>query len=396
MRHQLIIALLAVAAFVAAPALAQQPKVAATPMLPTYGQPVKLELRDSPPTYLPGTRYTVNGYTVNVDYEYASASAGHGADFGAQALDLGELPPGNYTVNARLYDIDRPRDAPKVVQGTIAVAPPEEWGLYTVPSLPQAFSTTHAVIKSAAYFDPKSMKASLAGNVIRVNFDYRADAPSYGPPPAPGYQAYGSVRLPLLQPGSYRLEGWGRSNGGAYEKFFDTEIFVDPTTPVIEYYSATLDHYFMAMGADEIDLLDKGGQGDWKRTGQRFVAWSKSYYAMPGAVPVCRFYARGPNSHFFTGSKAECDYLKSLETKQRAEAQAQGKQFLGWGYEGIAFHALVPVNGQCMEGEKPVYRVYNGRASQNDSNHRFTADSTQYQAMMPGWLDENVQFCSLP
>jgi hypothetical protein len=249
------------------------------------------------------------------------------------------------------------------------------------------------MVKSAAYFDPRSMRASLSGNVVRVDFDYSPSAPASGAAPD-GMQAYGSVRIPDLNPGSYRIEGWGRANGGAYEKFFSRDVVVASTTEVVEYYSATLDHYFMALGADEIALIDRGGAGDWKRTGLRFKAWSRQSDAAPGAVGVCRFYARGPNSHFFTGSKQECDYLKAIEQQQRADAAASGKPFLGWGYEGIAFWAWFPVNGQCPAGAAPVYRVYNARAAQNDSNHRFTTDPVQYSAMSAGWTDEGVQLCS--
>ena len=394
MRH-LFIALSMIAAF-AGSAFAQQPKVAASPQLPTYGQPIRIELRDAPLTYLPATRYSINGSSITLDYEYLSTSFGPwGPDFGSAPVSLGELPPGNYTVTARLFDLDSaPTAAPKLAQATLAIAPPAQWGLYTVPAEPQAYAMTHAVIKSAAYFDPKTMRATVSGNVIRVDFDYRGDAPASGAAPAAGWQAYGSVRIPDLQPGSYRIEGWGRESGKPYEKFFEKSLVIAGTTPVVEYYSATIDHYFMAMGADEIDLIDRGKQGDWKRTGQRFKAWSKQAFAAPGAVPVCRFYARGANSHFFTGSRAECDYLKTLEQQQRAEATAQGKAFMGWGYEGIAFWALMPVNGQCPANTTPIYRMYNGRAAQADSNHRFTGDPMQYSAMLAGWIDENVQLCS--
>lgn len=384
------------AACIALPAFAQ-PKVAANPTLPSYGTPVRIELRDTDwPTYLPATRYTVRGSNITIDFEYITAGFGPlRADFGYEAVPLGELVPGNYTVTARLHNIDKPATAPLTITSSLAVVPPGPWGLYTIPVEPQARSATHVMVKSAAYFDPRSMRASISGNVVRVDFDYQSSAPASGATPD-GMQAYGAVRIPDLAPGSYRIEGWGRTNGGPYEKFFTRDLVVASTTPVVEYYSASLDHYFMALGADEVALLDQGSQGDWKRTGHRFKAWSRQSDAAPGAVPVCRFYARGPNSHFFTGSRQECDYLKALEQQQRADAAARGTAFMGWGYEGIAFWALVPVNGQCVAGTTPVYRTYNNRAAQNDSNHRFTADPVQYSAMTAGWTDEGAQFCSLP
>ncbi|HET6264013.1 MAG TPA: hypothetical protein VFD95_04100, partial [Usitatibacter sp.] len=69
-------------------------------------------------------------------------------------------------------------------------------------------------------------------------------------------------------------------------------------------------------------------------------------------------------------------------------------QFLSWAYEGIAFHALAPKGGQCPAGSAPVFRVYNDRAVQNDSNHRFTADDAQHFAMSVGWIDEGVALCA--
>ena len=85
--------------------------------------------------------------------------------------------------------------------------------------------------------------------------------------------------------------------------------------------------------------------------------------------------------------------LKSLESSQRADATAKGQSFLGWQFEGTVFYALVPSGGQCPANTAPVYRLYNNRAKQSDSNHRFTADGPMRAAML-GWVDEGVAFCS--
>lgn len=395
-----IFSILAATFFAPALALAQdQPKISASPFLPAYGQSVKFELNAGASLiYLPATRYSVVGSTINIDYDYLSSGFGpFGPDFGQQALSIGEIAPGNYTVQARLFDIADPSAAPKVVQGSLAVVPPGSWGLYTIPAQPQAAAATSVIVKSAAYFDPASMRVSVSGRTVRVNFDYLSSAPGTGSAPD-GMRTYGAARIPAnLQPGNYTIEGWGRTNGGAYEKFFTQSIQVAATTPVVEYYSPSLEHYFMAMGSDEIALLDRGAQGDWKRTGQSFKAWMRPQDAAAGAQPVCRFYARGPNSHFFTGSRQECDYLKALEQQGRADAAAAGKPFLGWGYEGIAFYALMPVNGQCPASSTPVMRFYNNRWMQNDSNHRFAVDATQQMAMSASsWVPEGAQFCSAP
>ncbi|HEX4780174.1 MAG TPA: hypothetical protein VH301_05435, partial [Usitatibacter sp.] len=107
------------------------------------------------------------------------------------------------------------------------------------------------------------------------------------------------------------------------------------------------------------------------------------------------FYAGGPNSHFYTASPSDCQGLKDLEQQQRAQAAAAGQPFLGWGYEQIAFYALVPVNGQCPGDTVPVYRAYNNGFATNDSNHRFMADPQMRSAELGlGWSDEGAVFCS--
>jgi len=374
------------------PAAAQ--RLAVNPTLPQYGQPVAIEVRDTTyDVYLPATRYTKSGSTITIDYEYVNDGFGPTQPaFGPALVSLGELAAGNYTVQARLHDIDRPTAAPTVVTTNLAVVPPAEWGIYSVPREPRAFSATQVMIRSAAYFDPATMRASVSGNVVRVDFTYRGDAPMTGATPA-GMTTFASVDLPPLASGQYTFEGWGKIAGGTYERFFSKSVRVASSVPVVEYYSATLDHYFISAGHDEIALVDRGGMGDWKRTGQGFVAWASAADAPPGAVPVCRFYARGPNSHFYTGSRQECDQLKALELSQRADAQARGQPFLGWAYEAIAFWAVMPQGSQCPAGLSPVWRAYNNRALQMDSNHRFMKDVVQRESMV-GWADEGAQLCA--
>jgi hypothetical protein len=368
----------------------------AAPSLATYGQPVQVELRDVS-VYLPATRFTRVGTTIVVDYEYAPNAFVARPDFGTAPVRLGELVPGNYTIQARLFRMDEPAAAPQVMTQSLAVAPPDGWGIYLIPRAPEAFAPTDVMIRSAAYFDPGSMRVTTNGSSIRVDFDYRGDAFVGGPVPA-GTTSFAAVRLPALAPGHYTVEGWGRdkSKGAPAERYFSQAFTVSSAVQVVEYYAESLDHYFMTAAPDEVALLDGGGMGGWKRTGQRFKAWLRMGDAPPNAKPVCRFYATGPNSHFYTGSAEDCQYLKALESSQRADAQSRGEPFAGWAFENIAFYALVPENGQCMPGTTPVYRAYNDRAVDNDTNHRFTSDPRQRVAMVMTWLDEGVAFCSPP
>jgi len=392
-----VLAPLALAAVVAPAASAAQ--LVTTPSLATYGQPVSVELRDTTaPAYLPATRFTRVGSTIVIDYEYApNAFTAGRPDFGTPNVALGELVPGNYVIEARLFSMDNPTAPPKVVTQSLAVAPPENWGIYLIPKAPEAFEPTDVMIRSAAYFEPGSMQVTTNGNVVRVSFDYRGDAPVGGPIPT-GTTSFAAARLPALAPGHYTVEGWGRdkSTGAAAERYFSQAFTVSSAVNVVEYYSEALDHYFMTAAPDEAALLDGGGMGGWKRTGHEFKAWLRMGDAPPNAKPVCRFYASGPNSHFYTADPGECEQIKAVEAYQRADAQARGQPFLGWAFENIAFYALTPENGQCAPGTTPVYRAYNDRAPQNDTNHRFMSDARQRVAMLMTWLDEGVAFCSPP
>ena len=85
-----------------------------------------------------------------IDYEFAQVEFGPwGPDFGQTPLPLGELPPGNYTITARLHAVDNPTATARTATGTIAVVPPDGWGIYSVPAAPQARSGLSATIHAA-------------------------------------------------------------------------------------------------------------------------------------------------------------------------------------------------------------------------------------------------------
>jgi hypothetical protein len=334
------------------------------------------------------------GNSIVVDYEYQTSLAVPTVSFSYEGVDVGELVPGNYTMQARLFDTDR-LDAPvQLVFGAFTVAPVPEWSAYVRPRTPEAFEPFSVVVHSAAYFDPVSMRASVAGNVIRVDFDYDGNAPVGGPMP-PGFVEFSSVGVSGLSPGAYDVLVYGSAlPGGTPVLYFTGAVSVPSHSAVIEYYQEHLRHYFIAAGPDEVALLDGGGQGGWKRTGQRFSAWLRAGDAPITARAACRFYALGPNSHFFTADAAECSGLRSIEADQRALALASGTTFLGWGYEGTGFYTYTPGGGECPPGGSPIHRYYNNRAQLNDSNHRFSADGLTQSKMASSWTDEGVQLCS--
>lgn len=156
------------------------------------------------------------------------------------------------------------------------------------------------------------------------------------------------------------------------------------SVPVVEYYNVNLGHYFVTAGQGEMNAIDSGAAGPgWQRTGLGFRAYIPESGVAAGALPVCRFYGTpgvGPNSHFYTVDAGECDSVK---------------QDRGWTNEGMAFFIPAPQGGNCPSGLQPVYRAYNNRYAQNDSNHRYSTDLSRLQAMQAkGWSLENAVFCA--
>lgn len=156
---------------------------------------------------------------------------------------------------------------------------------------------------------------------------------------------------------------------------------------VTEFYNATLDFYFVTASAVEGASIDAGGSGPgWTRTGNVFKTG--------GPDAVCRF--RGvpagngppPASHFYTADVNECNQVK-LDP--------------GWFFENLDFATTPPLPGAngatCPAGLVNVYRAYNNRFAQHDSNHRVTANLAAYQQQIApgtGWTGEGVVMCAQP
>ncbi len=165
------------------------------------------------------------------------------------------------------------------------------------------------------------------------------------------------------------------------------------TVTIYEFYNTNLKQYFRTASAAEAQSIDSGAAGaGWSRTGDNFSAWTTGQSGN-GLLEVCRFYGSqspGPNSHFFTASKTECDQLKALQASTPATTPR-------WNYEGIAFMAQIPSQngGNCTAGSVPIYRNYNQGASKGiDSNHRFTTQKSEYDRLAAtGWAGEGVVMC---
>jgi len=370
----------------AAFAAAASAGVEVNPDFPVYGQAVSVMLSDvGADPYFIATRYRRDGANIVLEVEHASGGYfGYRPDTGYVPVSLGELAPGHYNVQAKLFDISDPDAAPLLFTRGIDVAPPESPGVYSVPRNPGANEAFQLVVVADGAIDASSLRATVTDSSIRVDFTYSTNGSA---------PKFGNVKVPGLAPGAYAVEVFGKNPAFFVNPTrFSGSVGVDATTTVAEYYSPRLDHYFMSAWPDEMVALD-AGMG-FMRTGETFKAWLRQGDAPGYAVPVCRFYASGPNSHFYTADPGECQFLKSLEAKQKAEANTKGQPFGGWQFEAIAFYALAPQGGTCPANTLPVYRAYNRRAEQGDSNHRFTVTSRMRVAMQVGWADEGVAFCS--
>ena len=173
-----------------------------------------------------------------------------------------------------------------------------------------------------------------------------------------------------------------RGDGGA--AVGTPEPGIAAAVPVIEYYRAVSDHYFITIAGDEIAALDTGLFPGWARTGLPLKAHASS---QPGYSPICRFYLPPPaDSHFYSASPAECAAVASQNPSFILESTA-------------VMHLAVPnpISGVCPAGTIPIYRAWNHRP---DTNHRYTTDIAVRDAMVAkGYIAEGsgpnaVTFCS--
>lgn len=194
-----------------------------------------------------------------------------------------------------------------------------------------------------------------------------------------------TVSVAGLAEGTYPVKLIQRIGSNVSEYDADRQITIAApaaTVPIFAFFNLRTHHYFMTASANEHNSITGGGAGSgWTVADQGFSVWPAAGPAPDAAQAVCRFYSQIVNSHFYTASSAECDGLRQAGT--------------GWTYEGIAFRALVPERTSCPGGTIPVWRLFNNRAAQQDSNHRFVASSETYRSMIAdGWVGEGVAFCS--
>jgi hypothetical protein len=137
--------------------------------------------------------------------------------------------------------------------------------------------------------------------------------------------------------------------------------------PVVEFYNAALDHYFVTANAGRDGKARRRhvqGMGAHTAELQGVPADSSALSARGLHAPYAALRQSGRaglDSHFYSASKDECDDVKR-------------KFPTAWVFESpIVFQSVVPdrTTGQCPDGTVAVYRLFNQRA---DANHRYTTD----------------------
>ncbi|HEY8243916.1 MAG TPA: PQQ-dependent sugar dehydrogenase [Casimicrobiaceae bacterium] len=141
------------------------------------------------------------------------------------------------------------------------------------------------------------------------------------------------------------------------------------TVPVVEFYRAAVDHYFVTIDPLEVAGLDNGTKGGWARTGLGFRAWTS---AVDGAIPICRFYMPPGfgDSHFFSADPAECQ-----------REQVENPSFVLESTAAFFVKAPDPATGACADPQtQPLYRIWNRRPG--DTNHRYTTSAAVRDQMV--------------
>ncbi len=155
--------------------------------------------------------------------------------------------------------------------------------------------------------------------------------------------------------------------------------------PVVEYYHAALNHYFMTASASDIAALDAGVFAGWQRTGYTFNAYLA---ATPGFGPVCRFYIPPGwgDSHFYSALQSDCQIIPS--TWPYFELESSNVFYIG----------VPDINGACPANTVPVYRVWNQLPA---TNHRYTTSLAVRATMVAaGWVadggygSDHVNMCA--
>jgi uncharacterized delta-60 repeat protein len=214
--------------------------------------------------------------------------------------------------------------------------------------------------------------------VMRFAVDGAAD-PTFGNVGTLIASPMGDIRTIALQPNGDLVFGGTSATGD-----FALARFVSGPSAAIEYYNASLNHYFLSMNPQEVGDLDLGVQPGWVRTGLSFLTYGSAASATgTSANPVCRFHIppQHGNSHFFSADPVECAIaVNKIDTDPN---------FSGYIEEtSNAFYIDLPdkATGICPANTTPVYRLWNQAPA---SNHRYTTSViVKDQMIANGWVAE--------
>ena len=236
-----------------------------------------------------------------------------------------------------------------------------------------AYSARRADGSLSLLFINKSSDTSFPTNIALTGYTPRSSATvfSYGIPQDE------AARMGIGSPDIVQatLAVGGPNFTYTFQPYSATVIALAPATiaPVIEYYNASQDHYFMTWAPAEIAILDAGTTiKGWTRTGKMFQAYTTP---QSGTSPVCRFYippALG-DSHFYGRGTTECN----------ATAQKNPSFILE---DPTFMQMFLPNLGVCPASTTEVYRVFDNRS---DANHRYMTDpAVRDQMVAKGWIAE--------
>lgn len=345
---------------------------------------IELAAGDVPPTEVldcaPPTIRTALDRHFDVVLHAVAAAQWLPPCYNAQAVDFGEMAAGAYSVSAQVVDASG-----AVVAQTDATFDvlPVAGRCNALPMLQPQIIAEHATLQ------PQQLQQRLRSDP--------AYAARLGYPLVTGslrnYQGNDWALIdypPLRNPTESRvlLDDSGEFRHVEANNYACGLPPPDAKRTVIEFYNASLDHYFYGVDPGEIAALDDGTLRGWSRTGESFdVIWQPGCMSVDPAAPsalgvVYRFYGipgRGPDSHFFTRDRSECYAV------DRSDA---------WLLEGVPFWAWpVDAHGACPDPARqlPLYRAWK---PYGDSNHRFSTRPVVMDAMSArGWIAEGPAMC---
>ena len=154
-----------------------------------------------------------------------------------------------------------------------------------------------------------------------------------------------------------------------------TSDFKRPTVPVVEYYDAAANEYFITSSTGEIAALDTGARPGWVRTGANFNGFATD----PNLDGVCRYYVvtSAAWTHWYFTGKFLCGLSAgALYAQSLIEYVEEDPEM---------FDVIDPTTaGWCPYGATPLYSFWDRKIS-----HRYTTDQAiRAEMLAQGWIAE--------